>query len=351
MSNQSFPFDAVKLEDGTFDRYFNSADFASYFGKFIGNGVYANKGNALQVQSDNTSMFITIKDGACFIRGRALDNTEDVSIRLENSDDSYTRIDNVVAQLDLIERELTVKVITGTPSANPVAPTLTRDDDVYELLLATVQVDSGVTTINQAKITDKRSDTDVCGWVTGLLDQIETTSFFEQYQLAFNQWFTSYKNNGNNDMEQYQLALNQWFNAFKENGNNDMAQYQQAFETWFETIKDVLDEETASKLYLLCENLDTNKANKSSVVDYTILASAWSGTTVPYTYTVTMTGVTPTSMQELIPSTAITQAQLETLQNASIVDGGQANNTIYLKAWGDKPTIDIPVRVILRGDI
>lgn len=307
MSNKSFPFDAVRLEDGSFDRLFNSAEFASYFGKFIGNGVYANKGNALQVQSDNTSMFITIKDGACFIRGRALDNDEDVSIRLENSDDNYTRIDNVVAQLDLIERDLTVKVITGTPSANPVAPTLTRNDDVYELLLATVQVDSGVTTISQSKITDKRSDTSVCGWTTGTLQQIEATSFFEQYTLAFNEWFA--------------------------------------------TIKDILDDETASQLVTACEDLEENKADKSSIVDYTILSSGWSGTSVPYTYTATITGVTPTSMQEIIPSTSITQAQLEALQGANIVDGGQADNTIYLKAWGDKPTVNIPVRVVLRGDI
>ena len=30
--------------------------------------------------------------------------------------------------------------------------------------------------------------------------------------------------------------------------------------------------------------------------------------------------------------------------------GGQAANTIILKAFGDKPTIDLPIRVILRGD-
>lgn len=77
----------------------------------------------------------------------------------------------------------------------------------------------------------------------------------------------------------------------------------------------------------------------------TLLASGWSNKT----YNLTVSGVTTTSIQELLPSLTITQTQLEALQGANIIDGGQSANTIVLKAMGDIPKIDIPIRVLLRG--
>lgn len=92
--------------------------------------------------------------------------------------------------------------------------------------------------------------------------------------------------------------------------------------------------------------LTTNKANKATSVTATILAANWSDTS----YILSVTGVTETSNQEILPAIDITAEQLEALQAANIQDGGQAAGSITLKAFGDVPTIDIPVRVIVRGD-
>lgn len=93
-----------------------------------------------------------------------------------------------------------------------------------------------------------------------------------------------------------------------------------------------------------------NKANKSTELSLTLSASSWIGSSAPYTYALTATGVTLTSNQELLPTTGITQTQLDALQSANIQDAGQSTDTINLKAFGTKPTVDIPIRVILRGD-
>ena len=92
------------------------------------------------------------------------------------------------------------------------------------------------------------------------------------------------------------------------------------------------------------------KAKKSSTVSATLAAASWTGTSAPYTYTLAVTGVTTTSNQELIPATTITSAQLTALQKANIQDYSQAANSITVYSWGTKPTIDIPVRVIVRDD-
>jgi hypothetical protein len=94
-----------------------------------------------------------------------------------------------------------------------------------------------------------------------------------------------------------------------------------------------------------------NYTGKSTKVNATLSASGWSGTTSPYTNTITISGVTTTNNVEvLIPST-ITAAQAESWMAAGILCGSQDTDSITLKAYGDKPSIDIPIECIIRKDI
>lgn len=94
-----------------------------------------------------------------------------------------------------------------------------------------------------------------------------------------------------------------------------------------------------------------NYAGASTMVSVTLLAANWTGDEAPYTYTVTITGVTATSVQDWTNDPAITLAQLEAWQAANVVDAGQAADSVTFKAWGEKPTVDIPLRCILRKDM
>jgi hypothetical protein len=96
--------------------------------------------------------------------------------------------------------------------------------------------------------------------------------------------------------------------------------------------------------------LQTNKSNKSTSASVTLPASGWTGTSAPFSITVAVTGVTTTSNQELLPAAAITLTQLQVLQSANIIGYSQTTNSVTLRAWGQKPTVDIPVVFIVRGD-
>lgn len=91
-------------------------------------------------------------------------------------------------------------------------------------------------------------------------------------------------------------------------------------------------------------------AGVSETVTAMLHAASWTGNAAPYTYTLSVSGVTATSNQEVLPALNITAEQLEALQGANIQDGGQAENSMTLKAYYYKPTIDLPIRVIKRGD-
>ena len=96
---------------------------------------------------------------------------------------------------------------------------------------------------------------------------------------------------------------------------------------------------------------DVIATTKSTIVSAALSANNWSGDSAPYTYTLSISDVTTTSNQELLPALNITEEQLTALQSANIQDGGQSSGSVTLKAFGDKPTIDLPIRVIVRGDM
>lgn len=86
-----------------------------------------------------------------------------------------------------------------------------------------------------------------------------------------------------------------------------------------------------------------------TTLSVTLASASWAGTAAPYTYTISNTAITATSTQELSPATNITADQLTALQAANIIDGGQAAGSMTLKAFGEKPSVDIPVRIIVKG--
>lgn len=170
------------------DRRYLAKHFSDYFASFIGNGVFPNPSTGLQVV-ERVNMAITIKPGKGWINGYFVTNDDDLVFTLDNSDGSLNRIDRVILKLNFMNREITIEIKKGTLASSPVAPTLQRDADIYELALADIRVNAGVAAITQANITDQRFNSNVCGIVAGLLDQIDTTDLFVQYDAEFNEWF------------------------------------------------------------------------------------------------------------------------------------------------------------------
>lgn len=98
-------------------------------------------------------------------------------------------------------------------------------------------------------------------------------------------------------------------------------------------------------------DLDTTRALKSTTSNATLLSANWVGSSAPYTYTLNVTGVTTTNVVEILPQSGLTVAQSKEMSKASISTGTQSAGNIVLKAFGNKPTVDLPITIIVRGDI
>ncbi|TQI69016.1 hypothetical protein [Clostridium sp. KNHs216] len=96
----------------------------------------------------------------------------------------------------------------------------------------------------------------------------------------------------------------------------------------------------------------TAAATKSTLATATLPASGWTGGEAPYSQTVTVAGAKPEPTRiEVQPTTDATAAQWAAWRAALIRGGGQGTDSITLLADGDKPEIDIPIAVTIRGDV
>ena len=176
MSITSGFFDAIETSNGEFDRVYSSADYCDNLATVIKNGVRYSNDNDLNVRASGSDMSIIIKPGRAWINGHYVYNDVDFDeLTVATAPVGiYSRIDRVVARLDtsLTAREITFAIVTGQASENPQPPALTREDDIYEIGLATIQVNAGVTAITNNMITDTRADNNVCGWAASVTPAI-----------------------------------------------------------------------------------------------------------------------------------------------------------------------------------
>lgn len=190
MSYKSGFFDAQDLGEGNFDRVYNSADLAHYFSLFVGNGVFLKPTTSLQVSSQPTpNMSIKVALGSGWINGYFITVTSPETLTIPTAHGSLPRIDSILMRLDLGTRQIQLVVSPGTAASSPQPNSLIRTGNYYDLELAQVRVPAGATSITQSLIKDMRYDVNRCGLVKGLIDQIDATAFFNQYQDQFNTWF------------------------------------------------------------------------------------------------------------------------------------------------------------------
>lgn len=229
------------------DRRYNASWFARYFATFIGNGVFPNPSTGLQL-IENENMTTTVKAGDGWINGYFIVNDGDYILQHDLADGVLKRIDRVVMRLNYSTRQIEIVIKKGAFAGSPVAPNLQRDADAYELGLADVLINNGATQITQANITDLRLNTELCGIVHGTVDQVDTTTLFNQYQT----WLDEKKAEYNADLIDYITSkndeLNNWYYS-------TTTEFEEDFNLWFQTIKDLLDESIEGNLLSEMEKL------------------------------------------------------------------------------------------------
>ena len=280
-------FDA-NLVGEEYDRVYLASQFAAYFASFIGNGVFAKHSNQLQVvEMETPQMQIGVEKGQAWINGYWYENTDMLYLPIDIADGVLNRIDSVVLRLGFSERNIWLAVKKGTPAINPIAPEVTRNADYYELQLATINIPASSIKITQAQITDTRMNQDVCGWVTGVVEQLDTTTLFNQFESYFDEFKQFYENDYANWTAEQKQAYITWVtlqeNDYTNWTNEQKAEYdewyalhidlwQNEFTTWFENVKGQLSEDAAGAIQV---ELDEHEARLNNIEKMLISGKAF----------------------------------------------------------------------------
>lgn len=328
---QQCGFFNAKLVNGQYDRVYVAEQFAAYFASFIGNGVFGGTAGQLQVIS-NDNMTVTVAPGKAWINGWWFSSTENHIETVELADGVLNRIDCVVLRWDNTERNMYFKVLKGAPSNSPIQPTIIRNSDYYDLVLCYINVNKGVSKIRQQDITDTRLNSSVCGIVTGVVKQADTTDIFRQ--------FTDYLNTFKSDNT---IEYKSWFDSV----NRDAAQLIDSkggeFNSWFTSLRDRL-----GTLPVASIQRQIDKMNNDVIV--TLSASGWSQQK-PYSQTVQLANVKEDDTVTMYKAHTkdSTQQNIEVYDemSAMITSATVQNGSVTFYCAIEKPNKDFKVR--LRG--
>lgn len=199
------------------DRKYNAEQMSKYFDKLVTSGVFPNPSTQLQVV-ESSGMTVNVLPGRGLVDCHWIENDSNYALTLDGSDAVLNRIDAVVMKLDLNEavRDVHIEIKKGTPASTPVAPSMERSTYVQEYCLATIYVGKLAESITQANITDTRQNSAVCGWVTGLIEQVDTSALFTQWQSAYEQYYNSSTADFEEFFEESKDLFDEWFQHLKE---------------------------------------------------------------------------------------------------------------------------------------
>lgn len=178
---KSFPFNAVTV-DGIPDRVYAAEDFAAERAAYVSNGVTA-EGALAVTPSAAGGMAADIAAGIAVIDGYTYFNTSSLTLPLAAADGTYPRVDLAVLRLDLEERRMYCRVITGTPASVPAVPTVSRSETVREMPLAQIRIPAKAASAEKAVFTDTRIRADY------ILNRVDVEEILARYEASIAEFF------------------------------------------------------------------------------------------------------------------------------------------------------------------
>lgn len=225
-------YNAVKQEDGTYDRVYNAEQLGNMFEGIISDGVYEAVDDALIVKS-KSGMTVEVGAGRAVAGSKWLKNDAKKDITLAASHATLNRWSAIAVRFDHSNRTADIIEIAGTVASSPTKPLPVHTDSTDDLFLAYIYVAKGASEIRQMDISDVRADNNVCGWVTGVVVQVNTSQLFLQYQDAY---------------EKQLATMQDW-----------QKQQEEAFDTWFSTLTNQLQVNTYVDQYHKVVELTTSQ--------------------------------------------------------------------------------------------
>lgn len=324
------------------DRLYNALQMSSIFDGIIRDGVFMHYGNHFFITPQG-GMNVKVDTGRCWFHHTWTLNDNYLFLPVIRSEVALKRIDTVILEVNTLPagRRNSIYILKGSPGSNPVRPTLTKANGIFQYPLADILVNPGVTEIKQENITNRVGTSD-CPYVTGPLELMNVDQLIAQWRDQFNNWYNKSTTDWNGWYGATKIDWNTWYANSKVVFSDHIDDLTDGFMHWFDNLRYVLEGDVAANLEKQIEDL-------KFVKPVTIPASGWSNS-APYTQTINVLGVRPSDrpLVELSfdPSTE-TEKRLMNKDYGYIDRVETLDGAIKVTCKFRKPTRNIPI--ILKG--
>lgn len=221
----------------SYDRAISSEPLRKLIKSLFSDGVLPNPSTNMQVQSGE-GMTVIVNPGFAICNGCMKLEEKARTLVVQASSTSLDRIDTVILRLNNNEdvRSLDFYVLQGTPATNPVRPSLTQNDTIWEIGLADVFIASNTSVISNARITDTRYETARCGIISSI-SEFDTTTLYNQVKADLDEF---------KDVSEADFTA--WVTLTKADFDSWMNTEKSDFDAWFDTIKSQLSGDVAANL-------------------------------------------------------------------------------------------------------
>lgn len=260
------------------DRKYNAEQISSIFDGLIVDGVFASIGTAFAVEAAG-GLTVNVGIGRAWFNHTWTLNDSILPLTAPESEVLLDRIDAVVLEVNSMEsvRKNSIKIVAGTPSSEPVRPTLENEVNVHQYPLAYIYRKFGSTVITQADITNMVG-TDSTPFVTGIIQTISLDELLGQWQAQLDQFVANEETDFSEWREQKRIEFDNWQaaqkNTFNNWANNQMASeeewiqsMQNTFLSWFDNLKTQLSGDVAGNLQLQIDKEEVKRILLSGFAD------------------------------------------------------------------------------------
>ena len=246
MSEQKYPIKGGFFNSINGDRKYSAEEMNRPYKRLISDGIFATPQGTpstdLQVLSADDGMNIIVKKGDGLLGEKWFENPSDLAITVASNTSIVPRIDSIIIQMDNTQNGRICNVVyrEGEPNSNPGPPLINNVENIIEKRVANIRVAPGAVFIGQDLIYDLRGSSE-CPWITSLVQQVDTSALFLQ-------WQTAYEN---------------FYNTSQED---------------FENLKNLLDESTATRLQAEIDNIKEDVKTKADIPRkkiLTLLSTNW----------------------------------------------------------------------------
>lgn len=260
------------------DRMYNAIQISMIFDGIIKDGIYATLGKAFVVKTNLDGSKVIVQPGRAWFDHTWNYNDADLPIDPLLSEIILDRIDALVIDVHSDEtfRLNDIIWVKGTPSSNPVRPTLINALGHHQYPLCYVYRKANTETINQEDITNMVGSSE-CPFVTGILETINIDDLLLQWKDQWAQFVASYEKTAQEWTQQQKDDFNQFYSEFKTQMNAFEQSSGKEFSDWFSGVQDILDQNTAGNLLNLINEVSQKEfnhyyglVNSSTVINKTV---------------------------------------------------------------------------------